>query len=206
MVRNQNADTLSRPYANAEGHDSAVNDSDDDDEIIAVVDANDSLNIEKELREDIFLCYHDGPGGSHFGFDKTYSSIKAKFYWPNMYRDVENHIKSCDPCQMASRAYHKQKAPLVPFSVDTPFSRLHMDILGSLTPSSFPHTPSVEYKYVLLVVDLFTGWLEAFPLVSQNAKTVAFVLYSEIFFRYGSPDCIVSDQGSQFVPACPSSL
>ena len=74
-----------------------------------------------------------------------------------------------------------------------------MDILGPLPPSSLPHIPSVEYKYVLLVIDSFTGWLEAFPLVSQDAKTVAFILYSEIFCRYGSPDCIISDQGSQFM-------
>ena len=56
----------------------------------------------------MLLCYHYGPGGSHFGFDKTYSSIKAKYYWPNMYRDIENHIKSCDACQKASRAYHAE--------------------------------------------------------------------------------------------------
>ena len=157
------------------------------------------LAVPTQLREDVLLCYHDGPGGSHFGFDKTYSSIKAKYYWPNMYRDVENHIKSCDPCQKASRAYHKRKAPLIPFPVEAPFSRLHMDILGPLTPSSQPHAPSVKYKYILLVVDSFTGWCEGFPLVSQDAKTVAFLLYSEIFCRYSSPDCIISDQGSQFM-------
>ena len=157
------------------------------------------LAVPSQLREDVLLCYHDGPGGSHFGFDKTYSSIKAKYYWPNMYRDIENHIKSCDACQKASRAYHKRKAPLVPFSVEAPFSRLHMDILGPLPPSSYPHAPSVEYKYILLVVDSFTGWCEAFPIVSQDAKTVAFVLYSEIFCRYSSPDCIISDQGSNFM-------
>ena len=134
-----------------------------------------TLAVPTALREDVLLCYHDGPGGSHFGFDKTYSSIKAKYYWPNMYRDVENHVKSCDPCQKASREYNKRKAPLVSFSVEAPFSHMHMDILGPLTPSSLPHAPSVEYKYILLVVDSFSGWCEGFPLVSQDAKTVAFL-------------------------------
>ena len=158
-----------------------------------------TLAVPTSLREDVLLCYHDGPGGSHFGFDKTYLSIKAKYYWPKLYRDVENYVKSCDPCQKASRAYKKRKAPLVPYSVEAPFSRMHMDILGPLTPSSLPHAPSVEYKYILLVVDSFTGWCEGFPLVSQDAKTVAFLLYSEIFCRYSSPECIISDQGSQFM-------
>ena len=158
------------------------------------------LAVPTQLREDVVLFYHDGPGGSHFGFDKSYSSIKAKYYWQNMYRDVENHIKSCDPCQKASRAYHKRKAPLTPLPVSEPFSRLHMDILGPLTPSSLGHAPSsIKYKYILLVVDSCTGWCEGFPLVSQDAETVAFLLYSEIFCRYGAPESIVLDQGANFM-------
>ena len=31
------------------------------------------LAVPTQLREDVLLCYHDGPGGSHFGFDKSYS-------------------------------------------------------------------------------------------------------------------------------------
>ena len=158
-----------------------------------------TLAVPTALRKDVLLSYHDGPGGSHFGFDKTYSSIKAKYYWPNMYTNVEKHVKSCDPCQKESRAYNKRKAPLVQFSVKAPCSSMHMDILGHLTPSSLPHAPLVEYKYILLVVDSFSGWCAGFPLVSQDAKTVAFFLYSEIFCRYSTPECNISDQGSKFM-------
>ena len=84
-------------------------------------------------------------------------------------------------------------------SAEAPFSHMNINILGPLTPSSLPHAPSVEYKYILLVVDSFSGWCEGFPLVSQDAKTVAFLLYSEIFCRYSAPECIISDQGSQFM-------
>lgn len=47
-----------------------------------------------------------------------------------MYRDIDNHVKSCDPCQHATRDYNNKKAPLNPLPITEPFSRLHMDILG----------------------------------------------------------------------------
>jgi hypothetical protein len=158
------------------------------------------LAVPTPLRQDIINSYHDAPGGSHFGFDKTYSSIRLKYYWPNMYRDIENHIKSCDPCQRASRDYNQKPTPLNPLPVSEPFSRLHMDILGplTLTPEGF--------KYILLVVDSCTGWIEGFPMVNQNAETVADLLFSQIICRYGAPHSIVSDQGANFLSAVVQSL
>lgn len=83
-----------------------------------------------------------------------------------------------------------------------------MDILGPLTPFAPAHASSSsdKYKYILLVVDSFTGWIEGFPLVSQSAETVAFLLYSEIFCRYGAPECIISDQGANFMSQLVQSL
>ena len=54
------------------------------------------------------------------------------------------------------------------------------------------------YKYILLLIDSFSRWCEAVPTKSQDADTVARVLYQEIFIRYGTPKEIVSDLGHQF--------
>jgi transposase InsO family protein len=48
------------------------------------------------------------------------------------------------------------------------------------------------------VKDTFTKWLEAFPLPRATAEAVAKTLESEIFARFGYPDEIHSDQGTQF--------
>ena len=68
-----------------------------------------------------------------------------------------------------------------------------MDILGPIT------TSKEGYKYILLVVDSFSKWPEAFPLKTQDSKEIAKVLYSEIFARYGAPRVIVSDRGQNFL-------
>ena len=110
-----------------------------------------------------------------------------------MWSDIQSYIKSCDACQKATRNYAYHKAPLQPMPVTEPFMRVHMDILGPL-----PETPEGN-KYILSVVDSFTGWIECIPMKNQQADTVAKLLYREIFCRYGSPFLIISDQGTNFM-------
>ncbi|XP_077894559.1 protein NYNRIN-like isoform X1 [Ictidomys tridecemlineatus] len=55
------------------------------------------------------------------------------------------------------------------------------------------------YKYLLVFVDTFSGWAEAFPTRHETAKVVAKKLLEEIFPRYGVPGTIGSDNGPAFV-------
>ena len=53
-------------------------------------------------------------------------------------------------------------------------------------------------KYIIVVIDYFTKWPEAFVLPDQTATTVARVLINDIFARYGMPYILHSDQGANF--------
>lgn len=77
--------------------------------------------------------------------------------------------------------------------VEDTFSRLHMEILGSLI------TADDSYKYILLIVDSFSKFPEAFPLKTYDSKEIANVLFSQIFARYGAPRVIASDRGQNFL-------
>ena len=46
-----------------------------------------------------------------------------------------------------------------------------------------------------MVMDVFTKWVEAFPLCDTVAITLARVLVKEVICHYGVPDSIHSDQG-----------
>ena len=67
-----------------------------------------------------------------------------------------------------------------------------LDFIGPL--------PSTEAgnKHVLVVVDYFTKWVEAFPLPDQKAETVARTLMRDVASRYGVPVVIHSDKGANF--------
>ena len=151
------------------------------------------LVVPKCLREDVIVSYHDG--NAHLGFDKTYSAIRGKYYWPKMYVDIDLHVKTCNTCQRSKRNYGNDKAPLNPMPIPSQaFSRLHIDVLGPLTPTTEGH------KYIVLVVCAFTGWCECFPVKTQESSVIAQILHSEIFCRYGAPDVLVSDRGKIFCP------
>ena len=53
-------------------------------------------------------------------------------------------------------------------------------------------------KYILVAVDHFTKWAEAWPIPDQEAKTVARVLVDQFISRHGTPHVIHSDQGRNF--------
>ena len=67
-----------------------------------------------------------------------------------------------------------------------------MDILGPL-----PLTPRGN-RYVLLVTDCFTKWMESYAIPNQEAATVAEKLVSEFVCRFGVPHELHSHQGTNF--------
>lgn len=51
---------------------------------------------------------------------------------------------------------------------------------------------------MLVVIDHFTKWAEAFPTATNDAKTVAKIVLTEIIPRFSLPCSIDSDQGTHF--------
>ena len=55
------------------------------------------------------------------------------------------------------------------------------------------------YRYLLVFVDTFSGWTEAFPTKRETAQVVAKKILEDILPRYGFPIQIGSDNGPAFV-------
>ena len=150
--------------------------------------------VPHSLRNDILLSHHDSlMGGAHMGAERSYNAIRLRYYWSGMYADVSDYVKSCLNCQMAKRAYHTLKPPLCPLPVGELFQRWHMDFLGPLEPTDEGN------RHILLLVDSWSKWCEAFAMKTTDAPEVAKVLYREIFCRFGAPETLLSDRGSNFI-------
>ena len=67
--------------------------------------------------------------------------------------------------------------------------RLTLDVLGPLPCTHLGN------KYILMVADYFSKWVEAFLMPNQEACTVAELLVKEVVCRFGVPLLIHSDQG-----------
>ena len=59
--------------------------------------------------------------------------------------------------------------------------------------------PHQHYRYLLVMVCTFSGWVEAFPTRTERASEVALCLLREIVPRFGFPSSTGSDNGPDFV-------
>ena len=57
---------------------------------------------------------------------------------------------------------------------------------------------SQGYKYLLVMIDTFTGWIEGFPTQTDKAEEVVKKLLHEITPRFGLPRSLQSDNGTSF--------
>jgi hypothetical protein len=152
------------------------------------------LVVPMTLRDDVLRSFHDSPLAAHQGADRMYAAIRQRYFLVTMYKDTQAFARSCLKCQESNPDLHGSKALLKPLPVGETWSRLHIDVCG-------PFTKSVPdgYSFLLVVTCAFSKWVEAFCLKTQTAEEIAWLLYSEIFCRFGAPRSLMSDRGSVFM-------
>ena len=72
-----------------------------------------------------------------------------------------------------------------------PFEHLEVDFTEMKPPQ--------HYHYLLVTVCMFSGWVEAFPALTERASKVASCLLGEIVPRFGFPTSTGSENGLAFV-------
>ena len=106
------------------------------------------------------------PLAGHLGAEKTRRRILRRFYWPTVFRDIDEYCRCCVKCQKTNTR-KVPPAPLVPLPVITePFQRIAMDIVGPLPKSRLGN------RFILVICDYATRYPEAIPLRSIDAVHV----------------------------------
>jgi hypothetical protein len=141
---------------------------------------------------DILTELHSTLTSGHLGRNKTLGKVKQRFYWTGWRDDVIKFCEQCNECAQKKSAPKKPRAQLRQYLVGEPLERVGLDILGPL-----PKTNSGN-KYILVLVDYFSKWSEAFPMRNQEASTIANKLVSGFINIFGIPKTIHTDQGRQF--------
>jgi len=78
------------------------------------------------------------------------------------------------------------------YNVGGPFERVQMDIFGPFSTSYKGN------KYLLVISDCFTKWIEAFPLKNFKASTIAEVFVNQVVSRFDVLLKLHRDQGRNF--------
>ncbi|XP_056694872.1 uncharacterized protein [Spinacia oleracea] len=136
---------------------------------------------------------HEGICGNHIG-GRTLAvkALRAGYYWPTMVSDSQAYVKKCDKCQKFAPVINQPSNDLQPIINPIPFAQWGMDILGPFTAANGGR------KFLIVAVDYFTKWIEAEPTKSITAKRMKDFIWRNIVTRFGIPESLVFDHGTQF--------
>ena len=151
------------------------------------------LVVPASLRLTVLHGCHGTRAAGHKCAAITYEKLTRSFYWPGASSAVELHCKTCPICARSKRGiWADPSSPSQPYTGGEPNELLHVDLLG-------PFSTSDEGNNVVLVmVDSFSKFVQAFPMVDSPAEAVARVIFHRWCLPFGTPQRIMSDQGRNF--------
>jgi hypothetical protein len=151
-----------------------------------------AVYVPPSLRKEVIHQCHDMKTAGHFYYWKTLNKAKKHFTWGGMRKDIQVYCQACHVCATRKNTGRHRKAEMRRYDVGLPMEEVAIDLMGP-----FPESESGN-KYVLVVVDSFSKWMEAYPVANIEAKTIAEKLVMEFISRFGVPAQIKSDRGRQF--------
>jgi hypothetical protein len=152
-----------------------------------------SCLVETET-EKVIDEFHEGVcGGHHAWRATTYKILRAGYYWPKLFTDVNTKVRACVPCQLFTGKQKVPALPLIPVKTEAPFQQWGLDFIGEIHPHS-----SAQHRWILTATDYFTKWVEAIPTRNATDTVVINFLEENILSRFGCPRKIVTDNAQAF--------
>ncbi|XP_064226718.1 uncharacterized protein LOC135272290 isoform X3 [Aotus nancymaae] len=147
------------------------------------------LILPKKQRYQIIQDIHNS---LHIGPKALYQFLSPLFQPHHLLNTIQEVQSSCTVCAKTNSqgSCHPRRQ----------LHQLHGFLPGQDWQIDFTHMPKhKQYRYLLTIVDTFSGWIEAYPAASESAEMVATHLIQDIIPRFGLPATIQSDNGPAFI-------
>jgi transposase InsO family protein len=119
------------------------------------------------------------------------NTFRQGFYWPTAVADASEIASTCEGCQFYACKSNLPPHVLQTIPVTWPFAVWGLDIVGPLQKA-----PG-GYTHLLVAIDKFSKWVEVRPITNLRAEQ-AVTFFTDIVYRFGVPNSIITDNGSQF--------
>ena len=132
----------------------------------------------------------------HPGLEKTKRNIMDKYYFPNLTIWIKILIADCIQCQTNKVfANTKTKSKQEPFaSTKTYFNEMIM-----IDTKGHNHPKSEGNNYIFVIADAFSHYVTIICAPKKNAQNAFTALFEHWFMKFGLPEEIRSDNGSEYI-------
>ena len=132
----------------------------------------------------------------HSGSEKTYSNFTQSFYFPNAPIWIKVLRNDCIICQL-NKPYPNQKQ--IVQKQDFKGQSLYFIHRISFVTKG-PSSPSSEgNSYIMVIVDAFTHYVALNIVPHCNAYYAYTTLYEHWIAKFGLPEILVTDNGTEFI-------
>ncbi|CAI7812178.1 unnamed protein product [Closterium sp. NIES-54] len=128
----------------------------------------------------------------HFGHERTTELLKTGWWWEGMRRQVREWVSGCEGCQRSKASLAQAKQELQSLPIRGLGFRWSLDIAGELPLSRGGK------RYILLMVEHASKWVEVCALPSKDSRHVAKAFKGQVLCRFGAPGEVLTDQGTEF--------
>ena len=114
--------------------------------------------ISEEEGRNLLAEIHAGLGGHHAAARALVGkAFHTRFYWPTARTDAQDLVQRCVGCQLFANQSHMPHTALKTIPITWPFTVWGLDMVGPLKGGTH------KQRYLLVMVDKFTKWIEAKP-------------------------------------------
>ena len=145
------------------------------------------LCIPSKLRDQILKEANKSPLAAHPSYQKMFSSLNEKFFWPRMKKDALEFCKQCLVCQKVKAERVKILGKLQPLDIpQMKWERISMDFITTL--------PKVigNFDSIFVVIDGLTKVVHLTPTqTTASTSNIAQLFVKEIVKLHGFPTRIM---------------
>ncbi|GKA21655.1 reverse transcriptase domain-containing protein [Tanacetum coccineum] len=129
--------------------------------------------------------WHSRPIGGHNSASITRRKVyESGFYWPSIFKDAKDYVMRCDACQRSGNISSRSEMPQNNIQVCDVFDIWGLDFMR-------PFLNLKGNKYILVVVDYVSKWVEAQALPTNDAQAVIRFV-RRLFARFRVPKALIT--------------
>ena len=109
-----------------------------------------------------------------------------------MFADIQRWVRSCILCSQKKQDHYHHKDLLLPIPILGPWEPASVHYMGPLP------VITLDSRYIIVIEELFTKFIEAVALPSIEANIITQVFWDNAVFCHEYPRGSLSDRGSNF--------